>query len=186
MPNLKSALSTWLPVAAATTALCGLVFVSVQQSLRQSANDPQIQMAEEAATALSRGASAESVLPSAQLDIARSLAPFTVVYDSRGTVIGSSGLLHGQSPHLPSGVLDNVRQHGESRLTLQPETGVRLASVITPYAGQTSGFVLAGRSLREVEFRTSQLRIFTLIAWFAALAVSLLIIFSCALWTSAH
>ena len=35
----------WLPLAIATAGLCALVYLTVQQSLRMDANDPQIQMA---------------------------------------------------------------------------------------------------------------------------------------------
>jgi hypothetical protein len=59
----KNILRHWLPLAAVTTLLCGLVYLAVQQSLRQGANDPQIQMAEDAAAALVAGSTPESVLP---------------------------------------------------------------------------------------------------------------------------
>jgi hypothetical protein len=173
----------WLPVAVAITIFCGLVYVTVQQSLRQSANDPQIQMAEDAANALEGGAPADSVLPSTRIDVAASLAPFTVVFNDSGNVVASSGLLHGQSLQLPAGVLDNVRQKGQSRLTLQPESAVRIASVIVRFSGAKPGFVLAGRSLRETEVRTTQTRTFVGLAWVAALVVTLVVVFLCSTGT---
>ena len=176
MGQIRSALAIWLPIVVATTAVCGLVYVTVQQSLRQSANDPQIQMAEDAADALVAGASAESVVSSNHVDVARSLAPFTVVYNDNGQVIASSGMLHRQPLKLPAGVLDDVRIHGDSRLTLQPESGVRIASVIVKYDGDRPGFVLSGRSMREIESRTSQIRIFVAIAWVVVVGVSFLVI----------
>jgi hypothetical protein len=179
MPHLKLILAAWLPIAVVTTAVCVLVYVSVQQSLRQSANDPQIQMAEDAAGALSGGAVPESVLPASRIEISRSLAPFMVVFNSDGTATASSGLLHGQPLHLPAGVLDNVRLHGETRLTLQPAPDARVASVIVPYTGNARGFVLAGRSLREIEARESQTRVFAGIAWVASLVISLLAVSIC-------
>ena len=39
----------WLPMALVVTALCGVVYAAVFRNIRQSANDPQIQMAEDAA-----------------------------------------------------------------------------------------------------------------------------------------
>lgn len=96
----------WLPLAVVTTALCRLVYLAVQQSLRWGANDPQIQMAEDAADTLSAGRTPESVLPAASIDVARSLAPFMIVYNDSGETLASSGLLHGQTPVLPAGVLD--------------------------------------------------------------------------------
>ena len=44
----------WLPLAIATAGLCALVYLTEQQSLRMGANDPQIQMAEDAAAASQR------------------------------------------------------------------------------------------------------------------------------------
>jgi hypothetical protein len=178
MGKIRTGLAIWLPIVIATTTVCGLVYVTVQQALRQSANDPQIQMAEDAAQALTEGASAESVVSAGRIDVARSLAPFTVVYDEDGEVVASSGLLHRQPLNLPNGVLDNVRLHGNSRLTLQPESGVRIASVIVKYDGVRPGFVLAGRSMRELESRTAQIRMFVAIAWVIVAGVSLLVISS--------
>ena len=47
-------MKTWVPLTIGTTLLCGLVYLATQQSIRQGANDPQIQMAEDAAAALVR------------------------------------------------------------------------------------------------------------------------------------
>jgi hypothetical protein len=136
-----------------------LVYVVVQQSLRQSANDPQIQMAEDAAAALARGQDAASIVPESQVDLGRSLAPFLMLFDDAGQVIGTSGLLHGQPPVLPSGVLAYAGQNGEDRVTWQPEAGVRIATVIVHSGGPNGGFALAGRSLREVEEREAQVEL---------------------------
>jgi hypothetical protein len=176
MHKFRSILAIWLPIVVVTTAICGLVYITVQQSLRQSANDPQIQMAQDAARALSGGTSPELIISPNRIDIARSLAPFTVVFNDYEQVVASSGLLHSQSLQLPEGVLSHVRLHSESRLTLQPEPGVRIASVIVRYDGPKPGFVLAGRSLREVEVREIQIQIFVAIVWFVCLAVSLLVV----------
>ena len=142
----------WLPLAIATAGLCGLVYLTVQQSLRMGANDPQIQMAEDAASNLNSGASVESVVPSTQVEIANSLAPFLIVFDDSGKVLASSATLHGAVPIYPSGVLDYTRQKGQDRVTWQPEVGIRMATVVVGYK---NGFVMAGRSLREIEIRES-------------------------------
>jgi hypothetical protein len=167
--RLATIFKNWLPIAVVVTALCGLVYVAVQQVLRQEANDPQIQIAEDAAAALAGGQTAQAVVPSNTIDVGQSLSPFVMVFDSTGKVIASSGQLHGQAPNLPAGVLDYVKQNGEDRLTWQPEAGVRIASVTVPYTGATSGYVLAGRSLREVEVRESQTEFYAGAVWVAAL-----------------
>lgn len=177
----KNILRHWLPLAAVTTLLCGLVYLAVQQSLRQGANDPQIQMAEDAAAALVAGSTPESVLPVAQVEISTSLAPFMVLYSNTGEPLASSGLLHGIVPLLPSGVFDHTRQNAEDRVSWQPESGVRIAAVVVAYGGAQPGFVLAGRSLREVEKRESQVEQISGIAWLVTLAVSLVVIAGCEL-----
>jgi len=173
MRKVKSILRHWLPLAVLVTVICGLVYVAVQQVLRQDANDPQIQMAEDAAAALSRGEPLASVLPAGQVDIARSLAPFMMVFDGDGKVLASSGLLHDQNPSLPQGVLGYTEQHGQDRITWQPEPGVRIATVVARLDGDQSGFVLVGRSLREVEVRESQAQTIAGIVWLVALASTL-------------
>lgn len=174
----------WLSIATAVTALCGLVYLAVQQELRQSANDPQIQLAEDAADALARGGTAEGVVPRSEIDVARSRAPFMIVYDDQGEAVASSGILHGQIPSLPAGVLDYVRENSEDRVTWQPEAGVRIAAVIVRFEGAESGFVLAGRSLREIEKRETQVKLEAGLALAATLAATLVVVGLCELFLS--
>ena len=166
----KPWLSIFIGLAALSTILLGTTYAAVQQNYRQNANDPQIQIAEDAATALSDGATPASLLPSTQIDIARSLAPFIVVYDTDGTPVVTSGTLNGIAPSIPAGVFNYTRQHGEDRFTWQPQKGVRDAVVVASYKSKDSnGFVMAGRSLREVEQRESGLSIMVGLAWFAGI-----------------
>lgn len=62
---------------------------------------------------------------------------------------------------------------GENRLTWQPREGVRIAAVIVFYQ---DGFVLAGRSLREVEIREAQVTQFAGLTWLLALVTTLIVI----------
>lgn len=117
MEKAKNVFRQWLPIAVAITAACGLVYLAVQQELRQTANDPQIQMAEDAAAALENGATVDSRVPAEKVAIESSLAPFVMVFDDRGGVLGSSATLHGKTPELPEGILDYVRGHGQDRVT---------------------------------------------------------------------
>jgi hypothetical protein len=176
MKILKDILRQWLPIAAAATAFCALVYLAVQQALRHSANDPQIQMAEDASHLLAQGEAVQGMLPATKVDLAQSLAPFIIVFDSAGEPVASSGFLHGKTPHLPRGVLDYVRQHGEERVTWQPEPHVRMASVIMKYEGSKPGFVLAARSLRETEKRESQVAQEAGLAWAFILGSTLFLV----------
>lgn len=176
MFKLKNILRHWLPLVVVIVLLCGLVYLTVQQSLRMGANDPQIQMAEDAATTLAAGGTPVSILPTTQQDISTSLAPFLVVYSDTGEPLASSGLLNGAAPLLPAGVFDYTRLKGEDRVSWQPESGVRVAAVVVAYGGSHPGFVLAGRSLREVEIRESQVEQITGMAMMVTLAGSLFVV----------
>jgi hypothetical protein len=156
-------LKQWLTAAILVLGLVGFVFVAVQQNYRTSANDPQIQLAHDAADSLSSGTTTAVLLQNMQpIDIARSLAPFEIIYDHSGHELTSTGKLHGATPVLPAGVQDYTKTHGEDRFTWQPQAGVREAAVLV-HQGQY--YVLAARSLREVEQREHQL---TLMAGLAA------------------
>ncbi len=123
-------------------------YVLVQQSQRSAANDPQIALAEDTAMAINAGNT--PTLAAGSIDIKNSLSPFVIIYDQNRQVVTSSGSLDGTAPTPPVGVFAYANAHGEDRVTWQPQTGVRIASVIKP---TDSGFVLAGRSLHEVEQR---------------------------------
>jgi hypothetical protein len=179
--KIKNMFRYWLPLAAVITLLSGLIYLVVQQSLRWGANDPQIQMVEDAAAALAGGRTPASVLPAAQVEISSSLSPFMVIYNNSGEPLGSSAQLHGVTPALPSGIFDYTRQKGEDRVTWQPEPGVRIAAVVVAFGGTQPGFVLAGRSLREVEIRETQAEQITAIAWLVTMAVSLVVVAGCEL-----
>jgi hypothetical protein len=170
---MKNIFSKWLPFAVVVTSFCLLAYVTVQQSLRQGANDPQIQMAEDAAAALKRGASANSVIPKTPVEMSASLAPFMILLDGAGKTVASSGLLDGALPHYPTGALNASKASGENRVTWQPGPGVRIASVVVPY---DNGFVVAGRGLREVETRESQTQTFAMVIWLLTLVAVLLVI----------
>lgn len=163
----------WLPMALVITMLSGLVYVAVQQDLRQGANDPQIQMAQDAAAQLEAGQQPQAVVGAGKVDMAHSLAPYLIVYDQAGNPIASGVQLDGQTPTLPQGVFASVTQSGEDRLSWQPQPGVRSAAVVTRFGGSHPGFVLAGRSLLEVEKRESQLTQEVVSAWIVATAGSL-------------
>ncbi len=145
----------WVPLAATVAALCLLIAFVTQQLWRQMANDPQVQMARDAAVRLADGQPPASVLPAGPIvDIAHSLSPFVLVFDDREAIVAASGRLRGVARGVPAGVLANVRDRGEARVTWQPERDIRIATVISRYDGaRGGGFVLAGRSLRETEAR---------------------------------
>lgn len=169
MTPITRAFLRWLPLAFLGTTMSALVYLAVQQEGRHLANDPQIQMARDAAAALAAGRPVESVLPAVPIDLERSLAPFVMVLDDKGTVVAASARLAGQTRVMPSGVFDHVRQVGEERVTWQPEPGVRMATVVVRRTDAGGGFVVAGRSLNETEERAYQLQTIVGLAWLVTL-----------------
>jgi hypothetical protein len=169
---MQTIVKYWLLTVVVLTGLCGLLYIVAQQGLRLGANDPQIQMAEDIAEKLRTGQQLQSVLPTDKVDIANSLAPYVILFDTTGKPVASSAQLNGQTPTVPSGVFEYVRQNGEDRFTWQPQAGVRSAVVVTKFTGANSGFILAGRSLREVEKREDNSMMLILFSWIVLLLIT--------------
>ncbi len=162
-------------LAGISTVLALALYAIPQQVLRLGANDPQVQMAGDLAARLEQGvAPAAAVVPDS-IDMARSLAPFVIVYDDAGRPVASQAMLNGSVPTPPSGVFNYVRTHGEERVSWQPARGsagpVRIAAVVMRVNGAHPGFVLAGRSLREVEAREQLVQHLAGLAWLAMLGL---------------
>lgn len=168
----------WFPFALTVTLTAFLVYGTVQHSFRSSANDPQIQITEDLASKLADGADPSALLAGEEhVDISKSLATFTVIFDDKGDAITSTGNLHGKNiPSPPSGVLDYAREHGQNRITWQPEQKIRQAIVVTYFDGGEgrSGYVLAGRSLREIELREKNMVFQIFMWWGIALIVTII------------
>lgn len=147
----------------------GFVYVAVQQSYRLGANDPQIQMAGDIAATLSAGTSPKDTISTspAKTDPSMSLAVFTTIVDSNGNVTASTMSMDGSTAVPPKGVLNAASLTHQNRVTWQPQTGTRIALVVQAYQhGNRTGYVLVGRSLKEVEIREDML------FWMAAAATS--------------
>ena len=152
----------------------GVIYFAYQQILRQGANDPQIQMAEDYSGRLSSGESLSIFMGLKLVDIDKSLSPYVMVYDDTGTLKFSSARFNGNIPTIPSGVLKYTRSHIEDRVTWQPSVGVRQAIVVKYYKGNNNGFVVAGRSLREVEIREDNLTKQLFFLWVISVVVIIL------------
>ena len=164
--NPRRFVALFLPSVVVATALCGVLYLVGQQALRTGANDPQEQLATDAASRLDSGATPASVAGGAAVDLRADLAPFVVVYDPQGQVLATNGRLDGASPTIPSGVLANARATGRDAVTWQPRPGLRFATVTIPWNG---GTVMAGRSLRLVEERIRDLGPLVGVAWLVTL-----------------
>jgi hypothetical protein len=166
----------WIPLALIATLMSGLVCAAVQQNFRQSANDPQIQMAEDLAAAWEKGQDPKALAGTNQIDIAKSLKEFVIFYDASAISVASNGTLDNEAPSPPTGVFSYTLEHGQDRLTWQPQKDVRIATVVTSVNEGKTGYVLVGRSLREVEIRENKLTQQVLTAWIITLAALFLVI----------
>jgi hypothetical protein len=172
-------LKLWIPLAVTITCLSGLIYLVIQQDIRIGANDPQIQIAQDLASQLSAGQNPLALIPPAKTDISKSLANYIMLFNKDGKLIGSSATLDGKTPTIPQGVFMTAEkaQGNETRFTWQPRTGVRSAAVLAYYTGQIPGFVLIGRSLREIEIREDQQEKIVLAGWIVTMLLSLSSVF---------
>jgi hypothetical protein len=164
-----------LVLSGIATGVAFALYAIPQQVLRSGLNDPQIQMAGDLAARLEQGVTPAEALPAGSVDMARSLAPFVIVYDDQGRPLASQAVLEGKTPTPPSGVFDFVRTHGEERVSWQPVLGsahgVRIAAVVMRVGGAHPGFVLAGRNMREVEAREGQVEQMAGLTWLGMLGL---------------
>ena len=166
----RRTLALFLPSAVVVTALAGLVYVSVQQDQRSLANDPQLQMAQDAAARLTNGAQPRDVVTGPAVDLASSLAPFITVVSPGNDVLASTATLNGTTPVPPAGVIDAARTGGNDTVTWQPASNVRQAIVVVPYDSAVGqGAVIVGRSLRAIEARETLTLLASAAAWIVTL-----------------
>jgi hypothetical protein len=162
---IRAILLPHIAAAIIVTVLSGLVYVSVQQQYRSSANDPQIQAARDFAFKPGQSWAATDVIVPDTVNLEQSLSPFVQWYNDAGKLTYSTGFIGPKAPEIPAGVLAAARANGEYSVTWQPQRNVRLASVIVYTARPQTGYVLVARSLWETEKRESNLLIMTFACW---------------------
>lgn len=113
------------------------------------------------------------MIPQDKVDITKSLSPYVIVYDSSGKPVAGNATFNGNLPELPKGVFSYTKENGQDRFTWQPEAGLRSAVIVSYFNGINSGYVAAGRSLREVEKREDQLFLQVGLGWITTLALTL-------------
>lgn len=156
------------PIVIFSLGIFATLYITLQQNYRMSANDPQIAIAQDIADEIVNGKT--PVLPN-PVDMRSSLSPFVIIYDTNWKIVSSSALLDGVTPNLPQGVLVASEEKGDNRITWQPTSGVRIAAVVKLIEGQ-KGFVLVGRSLKEVEIREDNLLHMVAIGWIVTIVTS--------------
>ncbi len=166
--RIRRSIALWLPVAGATTVLAFALYGGVQQVQRSDADDPQLQMARDAAAALAAGTAPADVASGPAVDVATSLAPWLTIYDADGSPVASTGSYHGDPPQIPDQARADA-ESGERSFSWEPVDGLRFATVVEAYPG---GTLVAARSLAEVESRESRTLAIAAGAWLAALAAA--------------
>lgn len=159
---------SWILSCALVTIVIGTSAVLMQQTIRLGVNDELIQIASEAAQKLASGKLPSDVIPDSTVDPRTSMVAFVTVYDEKGVVVASSMGVNGLVPSPPVGVFDRAWEEGHYRVTWQPVAGARIATVIERVADKQQ-FVLAGRSLREIESRIGTLMWIAGFAWFSSI-----------------
>ena len=150
-----------------------LIYASVQQVYRMTANDPQIQTVRDLSMDLSAGRSPIRHFPMDSVDITKSADLFVVIYDQEERPLRSSGFVDGRIPRLPAGVFEVAKKQGEDWVSWEPSRGVRLAMVVAYISSPHPVFVAAGRSLAETENRVNNLSLMVLLAWLAGALLQL-------------
>lgn len=189
------AFALWAPLALATSGIFLFAYWGIQQEYRMSANDPQIQLAEDGAARLVSGDVPAYVVGTLHvLDIKTSSAPWIAIYDGSGKPVTGTAILDEAAAQLPKGVYDtSTWRHSaefgvplstpasETRFSWQPESGVRQAVVLVHVDSPAfTGFIASGRSLNEVEARVATLTQGAALIWGATelgtlLAIAILI-----------
>ena|SRR5437879_8519769 len=174
--NYAIIFKNWFGYAAVITLLCGIIYITVQQGYRQSADDPQYQMVQDAANAINKGADPKSLISTtAPLEIAETLSPYLVIYDRQGNVAAASAVLNGTALKVPPGVLDYIHEHGADHATWQPQPGVRQAMVGLSTNANKGYVVISGRSLLKVEERIYRLGEQVAFGWAMSLLAMLVV-----------
>lgn len=156
-------------------------YIAVQQSLRLSLNQPQLQIAQDTAQELEQGESADSVVPKNTVNEAISLSPFVTVVDGNIRVLASSGKIGNQVPLPPASTFPDSQKRSTNWFTWQHDNySVRDAAVIVPFSSSHgSGYVLVARSTSQTEAiigHITVLAIFTLLGIVLASAIIIFVI----------
>jgi len=167
---IRSVIS-WLPLSVAIVCIYGIMYLVVQQYIRLSANEILTEYAENTRSKLENGMTPDSIIKEIpKIDMAKSLSPFVMIYNNARILIASSASLKENYPAIATGTLDYAEKNNGNKVTWQPQQEVRNATVILHCTKDGQGyFILAGRSLREIENREH----FVLLQTFAGMMLTL-------------
>jgi hypothetical protein len=170
----KQHLLRWLPLAWLVVMAMAFGYVILQQTIRAEANQPQTALVREAVNQLKNGIEPEQLISSPTRDLSQTLNSFVIVYSDTYKPLAGDVVLDNKLPIFPSGALGYAYASGENRVTWQPRDDIRIAAVVRSYqAGGKTGYVVAGRNLKEAESQITKLGMFIVAGGLAALLGSL-------------
>jgi hypothetical protein len=149
-------------------------FVVSQQMIRTATDDSSIMIAHSVADMIAQNGSYMIPDEYRDLEIDRSVSPFVIVFDNNYEIRATTGYMDRRTPVPPLTVFDHARDEGEYRFSWEPAPDVRIAAIVARFDGDSSGFVLAGKSLREAEARIDDSATIFMVGW-AALTAALLV-----------
>jgi hypothetical protein len=159
--RIMNRLAIWIIGVVVATSALGTVYLVAQQLDRQAADQVGAQLATQVAGDLSSGSTATvDGLP--RVDLAASLAPFVVVYDSSGHPVAGNGYLDGRLAEPPAGVIATAASEGSNHVTWQPRPGLRFATVEVRSGDRV---VMGAQSLIPTEQRADRLGMLVALAW---------------------
>lgn len=172
--NNSRAIAIFLVLAVFVTVIFGSIYMSIQQVYRANANDPQVEVVGQVADVVNQNVPLDAIVSDAeQIDMGKSLSLFVMVFDADKQLAGSSAGLDDQVPTPPTSVFDAADGVEDYRFTWEPKEGVRIAAIMSKIGDK--GYVLAGRSLQEIESRESALRQILIIGWAVCILLSSLL-----------
>jgi hypothetical protein len=152
----------WLVGAFVLSALIAGMYLTAQNIERSGADDAGQRLASQVASSQDPAADVPRV------DLAKSLAPFFVVYDVAGNPTSGSGYLDGVLASVPKGVITTAVAQGSDRVSWQPRVGLRFAVIAIADGDRV---VLAGQSLKPSEDRIARLGLLLLLGWAGSIVV---------------
>lgn len=164
----------WAILAVPITFILLTVYIIAHQLLRQTANDPLIQSAEDWAATVETSVNPNRLDLGNFIDPSQSYQDFGIVYDQDGKIVASS-VSAPSNMSQPDGVFDSVdaAPNNEVRYTWQPATGDRYAAVMKRANLQSrSYYILAGRNLKLIEQHQSQAMWLTFFGWLTTLVAA--------------
>lgn len=174
--NWKNVWRKFFPQAFILFATAVIISAVAQQTLRFSGDATLIDQAESIATTLN-SQSAKGLQANSKVEVEKSSGVFVIVIDKDGTENYSSVQLDGSTPKLPEGVIKAAQEKGRNRVTWEPKKGVRISTVVVPYASQSeSGVIVVGRSAKIMDEERTKINEYTLLGLISSILILFIIL----------